>query len=181
MLEGSDFENIEQVPPFFGAIDDSHCGFESTLVTKTFTVYVKMTKSIYHEKEIHGWKIEELDDYCIRIKNTKEFAEEVFQPYRPSDMGIQNFQAFDHIPQLLKRLEGVEFAHAGPYDAANKDFKNDYRTSSRQRRLVMDHVIARQNTRLAQQKLFPTVQALQRKCSALLFHAARTHSTYLLR
>lgn len=77
-------------------------------------------------------------------------------------MGTQKFHALEHISGMLKRLGAVEFAHAGSYKTAHENFKHDYRNSSRRRRVVMDEIVAKQNTRLAQQKMLSTEQTAQK-------------------
>lgn len=89
-------------------------------------------------------------------------AKEGFQSYQASDMCIQKYHALNHIPEMLMRQGDDDFKHAGPYEAARKSSKNDYRLSSRQSRLVIDEIVAKQNLRLAQQKMLPVAHALHR-------------------
>lgn len=65
--------------------------------------------------------------------------------------------------EMLIRLKGAEFAHVGPYKA-EKYSKHDYRKRLRETRLLIDEIAATRNIRLAQPKILPTAQALQRKC-----------------
>lgn len=50
MLEDSEYDSVDIVSPFTGAIVDEFCGlFETAVATKIFTEYVDVTKRI-HEK-----------------------------------------------------------------------------------------------------------------------------------
>lgn len=54
MIEGSDFEILDQVSPLFEVYADSYYGFVRPCGTKMFMVYVDMTRSICRRQELRG-------------------------------------------------------------------------------------------------------------------------------
>lgn len=57
VLEAADYNEIDQVFPFFGEIIDSHCGNStSASLTEVCTAYVDLVNRIYRRFQSPGWR-----------------------------------------------------------------------------------------------------------------------------
>ncbi|NJK52916.1 MAG: hypothetical protein HC936_08975 [Leptolyngbyaceae cyanobacterium SU_3_3] len=145
MLEASDYDAVDNVSPFLGAIVDSLCGLNSTAeVTKAMTEYVDMVNFVFRRHLNFEWTKETIVLLDRRIRSFKK-AKFAFEKYQVSGMHTQKWHALDHLCEAISDVGGIESLHGGIYEASHKRFKLFYSRSSRRKRTAMDEIISMQN------------------------------------
>lgn len=82
MLEASDFELIDQVPPFFGGIVDVICGNENKApATEVSTMDFDLNITLKTKLTQPWWKVKELSGLAKLICKFKDVGTKLFGKY----------------------------------------------------------------------------------------------------
>lgn len=148
MLEAKEYDSVDMVSPFLGAIIDACCGLTDTAdVTQSYTDYADLVDFIYRRNDCPGWTEEELSNLSSKIAAFKLRARSTFARYQPSSMGTVKWHLMDHIVADLRAVGGVEYLHGGIYEESHKLFKEDNRLTSRRKASAMAETIKKQEER----------------------------------
>lgn len=88
-MEAADYENVDQVSPFFGETIDTICGnSELGPVTSIFTQYVDFKNNVRRRFCCPGWTKDELDSLGFQINAFQKSAVDIFGTYQVSSIGM---------------------------------------------------------------------------------------------
>lgn len=96
MLEASNYDAVDTVPPFMGAILYKYCAFIFTpIITKVFTKHVNLVNLVFQKYQDLGWIEEENFLRNERIISFKAFNYNIFVFYKASNMSTNKWHALD--------------------------------------------------------------------------------------
>lgn len=145
MLGASDYDNMDMISPFIGALIDTCCGTtEEAPDTESFTQYLDLTDFIYSRSAVTGWIQEEFKKLTKLISSLKSVARNTFTEYPPSGMGTCKWNYLEHILKRLRELGGLEHLHGGLYEMSHEIFKDDYKLISKRKNSAMLESLQRQ-------------------------------------
>lgn len=83
MLEASDYDAIDIVSPFIGAIAVRLCGLACSSITKVVSSYVDLLSLVFRGGQRAGWTGEDFQLFIATISKLKRKAHKVFSKYPP--------------------------------------------------------------------------------------------------
>lgn len=166
MLQAKHFDTVDMVAPFLGAIVDMCCGSEEkTPVTKTYVAYTDLSDFIFRRRLHPSWDEEELGTLGEKINSFKTLARDTFGVYQASNMGTSKWHALEHLVGNLRDLGGIQYMHGGLYEQSHKNFKEDYKLTSKRIHSAMRETLERQEERALLSKYSQDLEAVgQNKC-----------------
>ena len=148
MLEGKDYEAMDIVSPFLGAILDMCCGEQDNApITRTYTKYSEILNFVNRSWLLPGWDDASLRKLKSMIKSFKEVARMTFEKYQVSGMGTTKFHSLDHLVDDLKVMGGIEYLHGGLFEKVHKILKEDYALTSKRVNTAMQEAIVKNDER----------------------------------
>ena len=183
LLQASDFDRIDKVSPFLGAMADSFCGnSRKAEITKVYTRYVDLLHFATRNHFVPGWSASDIATLRTMIREFKIVGKQVFGKYQASGLCTQKWHALDHIPEAIMRTGGMEYVHTGVYEAAHKSFKKMYRLSSRRPSSLMDEIARKCNLSYITKPFEPSsLRENGRGLSESQLQAAKKDAAYLVR
>lgn len=122
-LEASDYDAVDLVSLFLGALADEFCGLYKTAeVTKVFTQYVNNVNFVFKKFLDTGWSDDKTPKLERDIISSKTFKLQIFSAYKPSGMASQQWHALDHICDAIRELGDVTYLHAVVFRNSHKRF-----------------------------------------------------------
>lgn len=148
MLEAQNFDTLDMVAPFLGAVVDTCCGTEEKApVTNTYVAYSELLDFIYRRRTYPSWNEAELGVLITMIGSFKTIARDTFGKYQASNMGTSKWHALEHVVDNLRDLGGIQYMHGGLYEQSHKNFKEDYKLTSKRVHSAMTETLKRQEER----------------------------------
>ena len=142
MLEAADFMCLDQVFPFVGALIDRMCGeVEEAPTTHVMTLYSDLLECIYRRRQDPGHSKEDLEVLRSKIREFKNFSRALYGAFQVSGMAVPKFHMLDHLPDDIERIGSILSMSAGVFESAHKEFKHEYKSTSRRRRAAMEETI----------------------------------------
>lgn len=128
MIEASNFERIDQVSSFLGAIFDVFCGnVNKASVTEVFILYSDLNIIMKSELAQPFWTGEELSKIAKLVPEFEAGRTKLFGKYQASGMGTNNWYMSDHIVSASKDAGGLEVFHAGRFESDHRNYKQFYK------------------------------------------------------
>lgn len=142
MLKSADFEFIDLISSFIGAIVDISWGnVNNALETKVITEYCKLLRAIYRRELNIRWTKSELQSLKRTIKKLKDYSRNVFEAYHVSGMRTFKWHCLEHVVDTLKVDCGLEHLHSVYYEKAQKIFQRRCKETTRQNRSRMKETL----------------------------------------
>lgn len=137
-LDASDYEKVDKVSQFQGAIIDRCCGFtEATEATTAYAQYVDIVRMYFRNYENTAWALSKIRILKDDIEAYISHCGDLFSPYQASCMGVSKLHDLTHIPDALWGTGEIEYSCGGLYKMTHKAFKDVYRNTSRRKATAM--------------------------------------------
>lgn len=145
MIEGKDYDNLDMVFPFVGAIIDRCCGLSDAPLASCFTRYTDMFNLTFRYCRRPGWSNGELHQLSSMLEALKREATSVFSRYQPSEMKTCKWHGLDHLLDDIRDVGNVHCLHGGLFECAHRIFKQEYMRTSRRSKFATTETLNRQN------------------------------------
>lgn len=180
MLEAKDYDVMDMVSPFIGAIIDRCCGLvDVATVTSSFTQYVDLVSFIFRRNMVPGWTNLCLQSLDQEVQDFKHSTFDAFSMYQSSRMGTSKWHFLDHLVGDLRDMGGIEYLSCGQYEYSHRLTKEDYSLTSRRVDTALRETVNRQADRciLARHR---SVNDAVRKPNPSRIRAVREDAAYLV-
>lgn len=153
MLEAKDYRAVDMVFPFIAAFIDRCCDEVSDApITTICTSYGDITNQALRHGSEEPWTKKEIDELEKRIDMFKVKCRETLGPFHPSELRTLKFHLLDHLCDDIRTSGGMQYVHAGPYEASHTMFKEHYRKTSCRKSTAMEETMNRMDTESALRK-----------------------------
>lgn len=123
MLDAKDFELIDLVLPFIGAIADRLCGICEGLTTLSFVRCVEPLQLFIRYRRPPGWSLEKSRPLRRVMKEFQKASACAFMNYQFSGTLPSKWHALNHLADNIEDVGCIEVLHGGKYESAHKKFK----------------------------------------------------------
>lgn len=117
MQEAKDYDRVENVEQFLGAIVD-RCfdAMKNCPVTSSFTLFIDLVSNLSRRRLPSSWNEAESGELDEMIKMFKRQTRHTFGKYQPSWMGTSNFHLLHHISEDIEAFESINYLSEGLYE-----------------------------------------------------------------
>lgn len=146
MLETADFESIDSVIPFLGALVNAICrNAKSAEVTEISRRFGNIVNFVFRKSHETCWNDELLALLWSKTANFKSIPRTTISNYQPFSLVTQKWYVRHYFSEAMNQIGCTELVHVGTDEASHKLFKQMYGKSSRRKRTTMDEVVAIEN------------------------------------
>lgn len=142
LLEATDYESKNIIPPYYRAIVDMLCGDgKNTAATKTFTEFVDLVNFILSQNRARMWNEQKLSRLANNIVSLKQIVYSLFCKYLHSSKRTSKWHVLEHVVEDIRRMGSVTFMSSSIFEKSYSVVNENYKATSRREQNAMRELL----------------------------------------
>lgn len=143
MLEGKEYDLLDEVFPFIAAYMDRVCGIRSGRLTELCVMYTELLHWVFRRGLDKHWGTEEVRDLGMYIRRFISRMVRAFPSVRGVGCMTTKFHMLTHLAEDIARFGSVVWLDASSYENAHGVLKRIYRRTSGRKNGGMREMVSR--------------------------------------